>query len=117
MKDLQNNGWTENEIDFSDTTYSAEVWCLKYCDKDTETTSGNVKTTKYKGVPANRGRAFKFKVRYNYRWLDKDLNSEPVRNVEGMYCNYRYVHVDTEGKVFRIESEKQELVFETTLHT
>ena len=117
MKDINNNGWTENEIDFSDIQNSSQLWCLKYCDIETETASGTSKTTKYKGVPTNRGRAFKFKVRYNYRWLDKDLTADPVRNVEGMYCNYRYVHVDSEGKIFRIEKQMEELVFETTLHT
>ena len=33
MKDLKNNGWTENEIDFTNLANSAQKWCIKYGEK------------------------------------------------------------------------------------
>lgn len=117
MKDLQSNGWTENEIDFTNLAYSSQKWCIKYGEKQSETTSGNSKTTEYKHTPTNRGKSFKFKVRYDYNWKDKDTSADPPRNVEGMYCKARFIHCDSEGQIYCIDEEKEELVFETTLHT
>lgn len=109
----------DNEIDYTTAQNNPDLneWCLRYGQVNTSSTTDGTTVIDYNARPKNYGRPFKFKIRTDFTWKDKDLNADPVRNVEGMYCKARVVHCDSVGKVWWIEPEKEELVFETTLHT
>ena len=110
---------TGAEIDYTNAVANADLeeWCMRYGDPVSESTDQGTTTINYKARPKNIGKAFKFKIRNQFQWKDKDEQADPPRAVEGMYCKARVVHCDSVGKVWWIEPEKEELVFETTLHT
>lgn len=110
---------TEKEIDYTTAVTNADLneWCQRYGDLKEQTVESGTTTYEYNGKPKNVGRPFKFKIRTDFVWKDKDTNADPPRQVEGMYCQARVVHVDSVGKIWWVEKDKEELVFETTLHT
>ncbi len=115
MNDPELNGQTDYEIDFTDeNTNPLDYWCVKFGLKQRETASGESRTVEYKGVPKNQGTSFKFKIDCGKPYMKtSDLNEDET---EGLYHKVRFIHTDSAGKIWFVEKETEEQIFETTLH-
>lgn len=112
-KDFNNNGQTEVELDFTQAD-AVNYWCSKYGKTQRKTTSGGSTTIKYYGVPSNQGKAFKFKIETVKPYMR--TSGLASGETEGLYHKTRLVHVDSVGKVWWVENEVEEQIFQTTLH-